>query len=253
MESSVPHWHSADWSYDLRQRQLGRNRFLTFNIDSHSIDVTSQSTHSTGYRSICTDGSIIFSVEGYRGGWDDIGLDPPDQYDTGVIEFYFVATDSWSHSSNTDPHFRNDHASAYAGGKVYAIGGGSDDDLAPSGDYCVPWVSSYDIATDAWTFETDLDQPRAESQVIVHQGVLYVIGGYGDITGPETTMVAAVVGTEFKLPFYDNFNRPNDDVVGAPWVSENLGLYGGHVISTSTAGRALVDPGVSDVVAQVSI
>lgn len=156
------------------------NVFLKVTPNSFATTMEGADEHQTSYRAYVADDAYIYGVEGYQGNWSVI--QPGSQDDTGVLQTYDVANDTWTYSLNTDPNFRNDHAAVIVGDTIYVLGGGSDDNNF-AGGYCVPWVSTYSISGDTWTVDTDLPVPTSGNMAAVCDGYIYVFSGYGNSSG----------------------------------------------------------------------
>ena len=106
---------------------------------------------------------------------------------------------------------RIDLGTAVVGGKVYAIGGFT--------DQTVPYVEEYDPDSDTWTRKTDMPTARRLFALGVIDGVIYVTGGMDFTDGNNVTYVYS---TEKYDPSSDMWSTASDFPM-APPVNSVLG------------------------------
>jgi N-acetylneuraminic acid mutarotase len=95
----------------------------------------------------------------------------------GQVEVYDPATDTWTRKAKM-PAPRIGPGTGVVDGRIYAIGGGFIDKSPDTNGVLNPGpVAVYDPATDTWTRETDLPEPRGWGAAVVAEGKIYAIGG----------------------------------------------------------------------------
>jgi N-acetylneuraminic acid mutarotase len=111
----------------------------------------------------CAVNGKIYLMGGVRGG---LLHDPA----ISMVEEYDPETDTWT-PKNDMPTARSGLALIEAGGRIYAIGGGTYNLTAFS------TVEEYDPATDSWTTKPDLPTGRLCLSAAIVNGRIYAIGG----------------------------------------------------------------------------
>jgi len=87
-----------------------------------------------------------------------------------TVEEYNPVADRWLEKASM-PTTRAYLSTSVVNGKIYAIGGGSPNQIALS------TVEEYDPATDTWTKKTDMPTPRMQLYTSAMNGYIYAIGG----------------------------------------------------------------------------
>ncbi len=96
-----------------------------------------------------------------------------DPEDLPTVEMYDPATDTWTQKADM-PTPRNT-STCVVDGKIYAIGGTSDEVES----FRLDTVEVYDPATDTWAKANKMNHARAGAAVSVVDGKIYVMGGTG--------------------------------------------------------------------------
>ena len=90
------------------------------------------------------------------------------------VERYDPSTNEWEEEAVAPmPTERSNHAVAVLDGKLYAVGGDSDDG-------CLSSVERYDPPLDAWETVAPMATARSRHAVAVLDGKLYAVGGYAN-------------------------------------------------------------------------
>jgi len=100
--------------------------------------------------------------------------------------------DSWTSKAPMQVA-RSDLGVAAVNGKIYAIGGNTENGHVPNtseNDYkALGWIvatnEEYDPATDTWTFKKPMPTPRCNFGIAVYQNKIYCIGGITNRIGDE--------------------------------------------------------------------
>jgi len=103
-----------------------------------------------------------------------------------AAEDYWVTKESMQQA-------RSDLGVAAVNGKIYAIGGNTENGYVPNSrenDYkALGWIvatnEEYDPATDTWTFKKPMPTPRCNFGIAVYQNKIYCIGGITNRIGDE--------------------------------------------------------------------
>ena len=93
-----------------------------------------------------------------------------------TVEVYDPVTDTWT-TKTPMPTERHAHASAVVDGKIYVIGGGPEGGASHAGPDGLSVVEAYDPATDTWTTEACMPEPRGLLSASAIGGKIYAIGG----------------------------------------------------------------------------
>lgn len=127
--------------------------------------------------------TAVFSNEIYVfGGFDRKGARGAHRYKTSV-EMYDTGTDTWVKKRDM-PTLRNSFATAVVDGKIYVIGG-SIHDKKLDRDVATGLVEVYDPLTNRWEKRADMPTERGETDAVVVDGKIYVLGGYTWLRAPR--------------------------------------------------------------------
>jgi N-acetylneuraminic acid mutarotase len=96
----------------------------------------------------------------------------------GTTEVFDTETNSWSALASM-PTPRNHHSVAYAGGKIYAIGGRVGSCYSGGWSSNVWMNEAYDIATNTWSTRAPMPTARSGTGIAVVDGRVHVLGGEG--------------------------------------------------------------------------
>src|SRR6266498_657763 len=102
---------------------------------------------------------------------------------SGTVEAFDPATNTWTTKAPM-PTPRFGFAVAAANGMIYAVGGTI---VENRGDRLTGTVEAYDPMTNTWTSKAPMPTPRQSLGVAQVNGVLYAIGGSGEIGNVEGT------------------------------------------------------------------
>lgn len=155
----------------------------------------------------CTDGTLLYVVAGF----DDTISD-----DTADVHAYHPTTDTWTLVTTLPGALREDVTCLIDSGLLHVFGG----IVAPSYDV-VDTVDVYDLTANTWSSGDVLPSARGAGAVLVHDGDLYIAGGYSDtidLVDFETTRAfrfgAAVI--RWAQPATDPFSGGIVNAVAAP-------------------------------------
>jgi hypothetical protein len=104
-----------------------------------------------------------------------------------------MATDNYWVTKESMQQARSDLGVATVNGKIYAIGGNTENGYVPNtseNDYkALGWIvatnEEYDTETNTWAFKKPMPTPRCNFGIVVYQNKIYCIGGITNIVGDE--------------------------------------------------------------------
>jgi N-acetylneuraminic acid mutarotase len=114
------------------------------------------------------------------GGITSIGCANP----TSKVEVYDPSTDTWDTTKTNMPTARESFGLSAVNGKIYAIGGQTNN--------CSNWLSSvevYDPSTNTWITKSPMLTQRGGLSTSVVSGKIYAIGGHNTGSGTPLTTV----------------------------------------------------------------
>jgi alpha-tubulin suppressor-like RCC1 family protein len=117
------------------------------------------------------------------------GYDVAAGSNTGVVEIFDAATETWVGAAAQASVLRQGANAAYSNGKVYVVGG---DNFPMSG---LSAVEVYDVATNSWSPGPPLTYGRDSFGLVVAKGMLYAIAGWSSVTGAPTEGSVEVLDT----------------------------------------------------------
>jgi N-acetylneuraminic acid mutarotase len=144
--------------------------------------------------------------------------------------------DSWA-TNEPMQKARSDLGVAVVNGKIYAIGGSTEEGYCPNTigtDYKDKgWIvntnEEYDPETDAWTFKKPMPTPRYNFGIAVYQNKIYCIGGVTDLFVGQYTKLTRV--NEVYDPATDTWetkaSMPDAEICQANVVGGKIYLIGG--------------------------
>jgi N-acetylneuraminic acid mutarotase len=117
-----------------------------------------------------------------------------------AVTLVWASGDSWV--SKASMHVaRGGLGVAVVNGKIYAIGGSTDDGNWPANGGLVGTNEQYDPATDTWTLKEPMPTPRYGFAIATYQNKIYCIGGKNNaITGANEVYDPATDTWETKTP-----------------------------------------------------
>ena len=120
--------------------------------------------------------TAVFSNEIYVfGGYDRKGPRGTFRYKNN-LEMYDPGTDTWVKKRNM-PTLREGFTTAVVNGKIYVIGGRIHKNKLGAG-VATGLVEVYDPLTNRWEKRADMPTERGETDAVVIDGKIYVLGGY---------------------------------------------------------------------------
>jgi RNA polymerase sigma factor (sigma-70 family) len=123
---------------------------------------------------------------------------------TAAVEEYNPETDTWTKKADM-PTLRWYHSSSVINGKIYAIGGTSDDQRV-----VLAIVEEYDPATDTWTRKADMPTARMYLCTSASGGRIYAFGGsFIEQIGGQS-FIAALKTVEEYSPETDTWTKMAD-------------------------------------------